>query len=207
MQMIEPCFTRFKSSIDSYSLPERFTFPFYYQPHPLCLLAAQELQDTLVQLPASLFDYSQSGKMFGVLLVENKLGELGYLSGFSGMMTQSEALRHFVPLVDDSTNAEFFKKEQRVINDLNAELILLEANPDLAIKKQILAELLSAAKQATSQLHSKNLCQRQARKVRRDLAEKSLVDDEFILLKEQLAKESVADKNELKYWEEIWNKP
>ncbi|MCJ8295768.1 MAG: RluA family pseudouridine synthase [Colwellia sp.] len=204
MQMIEPCFTRFKSAIDSYSLPDRFTFPFYYQPDPLCLLAAKELQDSLVQLPESLFDYSQSGKMFGVLLVKNNQGELGYLSGFSGMMTQSEELRHFVPPVDDSTNAEFFKKEQKVINDLNTQLSLLAANPDLAIKQQLLAELSSSAEQATAQQHSKNLHQRQARKARRALAEKSLSAHDFTQLKEQLGKESVADKNELKYLKLTW---
>ncbi|KGJ91781.1 RluA family pseudouridine synthase [Colwellia psychrerythraea] len=204
MQMIEPCFTRFKSPIDSYTLPERFTFPFYYQPHPLCLVAAKELQDTLIKLPLSLFDYNESGKMFGVLIVKNKQGTLGYLSGFSGALAENNELRHFVPLVDDSTKAEFFKNEQKMINELNNQVILLEANPDLALKKQILAHLLSSAEQATSQLHSKNLRQRQARKARRVLAEKSLLDAEFIQLKEQLAKESVADKNELKYLKLTW---
>lgn len=44
MHSPQSCFTRFQSSIDQYTLPERFTFPFYYTPHPLCELAAQELQ-------------------------------------------------------------------------------------------------------------------------------------------------------------------
>lgn len=47
MPLIVNCFTQFKESIDSYKLPERFTFPFYYQPHPLCLLAAKQLQKHL----------------------------------------------------------------------------------------------------------------------------------------------------------------
>ncbi|MGS0727508.1 hypothetical protein ACVBKF_15045, partial [Shewanella sp. 0m-11] len=47
MYSAQQCFTAFKSPIDSYELPKRFTFPFYYQPHPLCLLAAKELQTYL----------------------------------------------------------------------------------------------------------------------------------------------------------------
>ena len=41
-------FTPFKSSIQSIELPQRFNFPFYYQPHKLSLIASQELQDYLV---------------------------------------------------------------------------------------------------------------------------------------------------------------
>ena len=38
------CFTTFKSDISSFSLPKRFTFPFYYEPHPISKLASNELQ-------------------------------------------------------------------------------------------------------------------------------------------------------------------
>ena len=34
----------FQASLDKYVLPERFTFPFYYEPDPLCRLAVKELQ-------------------------------------------------------------------------------------------------------------------------------------------------------------------
>ncbi|GAW94824.1 MULTISPECIES: RluA family pseudouridine synthase [Colwellia] len=204
MQMNDPCFTRFKSSIDCYSLPERFTFPFYYQPHPLCLLAAQELQVSLEQKQSLQHNFSQSGKMFGVLLVVNAQGELGYLSGFSGQLADNNDLSHFVPPVDDSTKAEFFKKEQKLINDLNAQLSLLEDNPEIAVKKQALAKLSSLANNDISQLQSENSTQRQARKAQRTLAMASLSDDEFTQLKKQLAKESVADKNALKYLKYSW---
>ena len=204
MQIIDPCFTRFKSSIDSYNLPERFTFPFYYQPHPLCLLAAEELQVSLDQKKSLQHDFSQSGKMFGVLLVENSQGELGYLSGFSGKLADNNDLTHFVPPVDDSINTEFFKIEQKVINDLNAQLTLLEANPDIEVTQQVLAELTSAANSDFSQLQSKNSVQKKARKAQRNLAATSLSDAEFTLLKDKLAKQSVADKNELKYLKLSW---
>ena len=40
-------FLAFQTDISSYSLPEKFTFPFYYEPHPLCRIAAQEVQQYL----------------------------------------------------------------------------------------------------------------------------------------------------------------
>ena len=47
--------------------PERFTYPFYYEPHPLCLLAANEVQQHLLTMPLT------EGKMFGVLVVASPL--------------------------------------------------------------------------------------------------------------------------------------
>ena len=68
-----PCFTRFTESIEKHDLPQRFTFPFYYQPHPLCVLAAEQLQrhletQTQWQHNFGLFDDPTNiiGKMFGV---------------------------------------------------------------------------------------------------------------------------------------------
>ena len=44
--------------------PERFTYPFCYEPHPLCLLAAEEVKQEIERIQPS------EGKMFGVLVVE-----------------------------------------------------------------------------------------------------------------------------------------
>jgi len=37
----------FKHDISDIPLPEKFTYPFHYTPHPLCLLAAKEVQEYL----------------------------------------------------------------------------------------------------------------------------------------------------------------
>ena len=75
MPSTEHYFTPFKASIDTYILPEKFTFPFYYDPHPLCLLAIEELQQYLqTQVewhhPFGIEGDKKDaiGKMFGVLL-------------------------------------------------------------------------------------------------------------------------------------------
>ena len=48
--------------------PERFTYPFAYEPHPLCQLAAKEVQAEIARINP------QEGKMFGVLVVERDDG-------------------------------------------------------------------------------------------------------------------------------------
>ena len=47
-------------------LPERFTYPFCYEPHPLCLVAAEEVMQEIERINPP------EGKMFGVLIVEKQ---------------------------------------------------------------------------------------------------------------------------------------
>ena len=112
-------FKQFSSNIDSISLPEKFTFPFFYETHPLCEIAAREVQDYL--LNQSDFEHNFGlndiedaiGKMFGVLVVENSFGEIGYLAAFSGKIANSNTHNFFVPPVFDMLDENgFFIKEQ-----------------------------------------------------------------------------------------------
>lgn len=78
----------FKQPISHLALPDKFTYPFHYTPHPLCVLAAEEVKEYI----ASREEWQEElafGKMFGVLIVqkENKqetakkeaVNEIGYL--------------------------------------------------------------------------------------------------------------------------------
>lgn len=120
-----------EDSIKGITLPARFTFPFYYEPHPLTKLAAAELQVYLESKSDLDHNFGLSegkeglviGKMFGVLVVQDKKGNLGYLSAFSGKLAGSNDHPKFVPpvfdmLVEDS----FFLKEQEVINSINYQI-------------------------------------------------------------------------------------
>ena len=67
------------------------------------------------------------GKMFGVLLVKNAQGELGFISAFSGKLAEQNHIQGFVPpvfdlLADDS----FFLSEKVAINNLNEEIKALD---------------------------------------------------------------------------------
>lgn len=108
MSALPDCFTRFTSVIAHIALPERFTFPFCYQPHPLSEIAADELQQHLLTQtdwyhPFGLTetDPQAHGKMFGVLVVQHRSGTLGYLAAFSGQLAEQNRLPGFVPPVFD----------------------------------------------------------------------------------------------------------
>ena len=77
-------FQHFKTDISNINLPEKFTFPFYYEPTDLAKIAVRELQEYLedqkdFQHDFGLQDSKNStaiGKMFGVLVVQNKFDEI-----------------------------------------------------------------------------------------------------------------------------------
>ncbi len=140
-------FIRFKSVTDGIELPHAFTFPFYYQPHPLSLLAANELQDYL----ENQFDANHNfglneeqeglviGKMFGVLVVKNAANELGYLAAFSGKLANENHHDLFVEPVFDILEADgFYKREEEVVNEVNAAIEALENNTEfIALQAQM----------------------------------------------------------------------
>lgn len=107
---INPYFTSFNVSIDAYALPERFTYPFQYVPHPLSLLAAKQLQEYLDTQTVWSHNFGLNkaedhttviGKMFGVLVVETAQKEIGFLSAFSGKLAGGNQHAAFVPPVFD----------------------------------------------------------------------------------------------------------
>ena len=51
--------------------PHQFTFPFCYEPHPLCRLAAAEVEHHIVESGVWQGETS-CGKMFGVLVVREE---------------------------------------------------------------------------------------------------------------------------------------
>jgi tRNA pseudouridine32 synthase/23S rRNA pseudouridine746 synthase len=118
------------------TLPDKFTFPFYYTPHPIALEAVRLLQERLNSVDFKHdFGIGRSerngaiGKMFGVLVVENKSGELGYIAAFSGKLGNSNHHEGFVPPVYDLLDPSgFFRKEEIEVNDLTLELHGFEQN-------------------------------------------------------------------------------
>lgn len=117
---------RFTSSITDIPLPERFTYPFCYTPHPLCIQAVAEVQTFL----AGRQDWKeelQQGKMFGVLVVRTQEEEFGYLAAFSGILAGKNVHPFFVPPVYDLLQPQgFFKIEEEQISQINVRIRQLE---------------------------------------------------------------------------------
>ena len=214
MNTLQDCFTLFNQDISHYQLPVKFTFPFYYDPDPIALLAAKQLQQYLATQKRWQHNFGLSvnddlataaGKMFGVLVVQNTQGQLGYLSAFSGKLADQSVLPHFVPPVFEfSANDSFFAAEQQLINQLNDKLCKLENDTERQQGNQALVVAEQAAEQAIQKLQKKMAASRKIRKSLRAQANNELTDEQLIALKQKLAKESVSQKNELKALKQYW---
>ena len=117
--------------------PERFTYPFAYEPHPLCRLAAAEVQAYIAAHP-DIREDADRGKMFGVLVVEESLspapspnseGRWGYLAAYSGLLAGRNDWDYFVPPVYDAQQPDgYFKTKER-------EISLISSRSPLTSKK------------------------------------------------------------------------
>ena len=119
---------RFRHSIASFSLPTRLNNPFHYTPHPLCELAARELQAYLCERKEWTEELS-AGKMFGVLVVKDSAGTVGFLTAFSGNLAGSNSHEYFVPPIYDMLRpGDLFRTEEAAISDLNRQIETLETD-------------------------------------------------------------------------------
>ncbi|WP_033147550.1 RluA family pseudouridine synthase [Prevotella sp. P6B1] len=111
--------------------PERFTWPFCYEPHPLCLLACEEVKHEIERIAP------QEGKMFGVLVVEAEVS-LGFLAAYSGLLEGRNDWEYFVPPVFDAQQPDgYFKQKEREISALNQH----SANGNQTLNRQMSQEL------------------------------------------------------------------
>ncbi|QXC56172.1 RluA family pseudouridine synthase [Vibrio mimicus] len=211
MSALPNCFTHFVAPITDISLPERFTYPFCYQPHPLCEMAADELQQHLLTQktwfhPFGLTDNDPQahGKMFGVLVVQHSSGQLGYLAAFSGQLAEQNELPGFVPPVFDRfADERFFRVDGNEIASINQQVREQEADPELPQLTHTIAMYQAQAEQALEQHRLLMVEQRQARKHQRELAEQR-PESERNAIFAALADASVLQKRQLQQLKQEW---
>ena len=189
---------RFTTSITDIPLPERFTYPFCYTPHPLCILAAKEVQSYLTR-QTTWKDELRQGKMFGVLIVQTEHGEIGYLAAFSGILAGKNLHSFFVPPVYDLLQPQgFFKIEEENISSINRNIRQLENDKAYAALSAELARTIQSAENilatAKAQLKEAKTAREQRRK------EKELNAQE----EAELIRESQFQKAEYKRLERSW---
>ncbi|MBM6500324.1 RluA family pseudouridine synthase [Flavobacterium macrobrachii] len=204
--MIDLCFHSFQTNISTIPLPEKFTFPFYYEPHELSSIAANELQNYLETQTDFEHNFGldekqkglEIGKMFGVLIVQNQNGELGHLWAFSGKLAESNHHPKFVPTVYDMLDDNgYFKKEEVILNLYNAEIEALEQNQNFLSAIQHLEQTkLQAEKEITTQKEKIKLGKK-LRAEKRKTATPSKI--------EQFNKESQDEGILLKKMTQYWN--
>ena len=123
--------------------PERFTYPFCYKPHPLCLVAVEEVKLEIERI------HPTEGKMFGVLVVEEREGvrregvrregekeegvrsqgekeegdgRFAFLAAYSGLLEGRNDWDYFVPPVYDAQQPDgYFKTQEREISKISRD--------------------------------------------------------------------------------------
>jgi tRNA pseudouridine32 synthase/23S rRNA pseudouridine746 synthase len=207
-------FISFNKSVAHIELPKRFTFPFYYEPHALSLEAVSELQDYLTDQTDWEHNFGLGtdkqglviGKMFGVLVVQDEQGNIGYLAAYSGKLAGNNQHEQFVPPIFDMlTDGGFFNEGMEGLDLLNQRVIKLEADPSYEKYKLILQE---ESLLASDEIEARREVMRQAKAARkiRKTAVNALADSSD--KQERLSvliRESLSLKAELRHFVEQWS--
>lgn len=199
-------FIAFQQAVDGIPLPGKFTFPFYYEPHPLSLIAAAELQEYIKRQTEwehnfGLIPGQQGmiiGKMFGVLVVQNQKGELGYLAAFSGKLADKNEYPHFVPPIFDMLKeGGFYRTGERILYEMSAKIDQLEQSGELSDLKQ---QVLDTDKFCTTEMQSFKQQVKAAKEQRKELREQAefLAEEERTQQLERLRKQSMQEQFFLK---------
>ena len=203
----------FRASLDQYVLPKRFTFPFYYEPDPLCRLAVKELQDYLSRQQDWEHNFGLIadkkgpviGKMFGVLIVQKQNGDIGYLAAFSGKLTGENNTSAFVSSLFNIDAADgFLTKGMMVLKEMGVQISTFEERTDFNDCKKFVAkeqELFEKEIKAQKQLMKDG---KKARKMRREQAKLELSPENFNALEESLIKESQGGNIRLTHLKRDW---
>ena len=122
-------------------IPSQLNDPFGLDPPEICKIAVADLCN---YIEAQQGNWEQNfgfgtakegrvkGKMFGVLVVKNSAGQLGYLATFSGKFTGPSQPRIFVPsLFDVSTNNHFVTKGMLELGAMGRQILSLEAKDEV----------------------------------------------------------------------------
>ncbi len=194
-------FTPFARAVSISELPDRFTFPFNYSPHPLCLEAAHSLQ---ARLQNTDFDHDFGidsigdqalGKMFGVLVVMCCDNTVGFLSGYSGKIGERNDHEGFVPPIVDLLDPEgFYKQGEAEVSALNRKIEEIENNAERLSCLKRLTDTEKRTREAIEQLKNEFKRKRSERRAQRAQAESTMSAEVYRDLFERHKRESLNDQ-------------
>ena len=163
--------------------PKQFNDPFDYEPHPLSILAVEEVQQYIMEHPEIKEDADQ-GKMFGVLVVslprkdegerrkeitseiQDEGAGIGFLAAYSGLLAGRNDWEWFVPPVFDAQDPDgYFKVHEQKITEMNHEVELLEKDLDYLYHQSDYLKMLRTTENLLSE-HEKKM---KTAKVLRDM--------------------------------------
>ena len=209
--MLHQLFHTFSKDISGIRPPEKFTYPFFYTPHPLVELASAQLKGYLVKTDLKHnFGLGQNkhlieqGKMFGVLVVRNKAGKLGWLAAYSGKLSEDPKEYFAPPICDIHAAQSFYKKGEIELNEMSAEIFALEKDPN---RIEAIGKLEDRLTEINEFLRAGRADLKDAKKARqryRETVKKTLSPQDYEEVKERLAKESIQGQLVFKHRSKKW---
>jgi tRNA pseudouridine32 synthase / 23S rRNA pseudouridine746 synthase len=177
-------------------LPAQLAYPFCYEPHPIAVWASEQLKH---QLQRDDFVELSEGKMFGVLVVRNPQGTLGYLKAFSGTLPGNQHPDGFVPMVYDRFDVDgFFKQGEAELNAINAQVEEWETSPELAQRKAKLKAVEEDGQEKIKQAKQHQKIQKQKRDQQREEIRTILHPEEYLAFDEELKQQGAAIQRQIK---------
>ncbi len=212
--MSKNIFQPFKSDISGISLPEKFTFPFYYEPHELSILASNELQSYLETQTNFEHNFGLRenqeglviGKMFGVLVCQNSNDELGYLWAFSGKLANGNHHEYFVPTIFDMLQKDgFYKIEEETVNVINREIERLEQSENYLKAIEFIKTINLQAEKDIQNQKERIKSEKINRDEKRLIAEQTLDFESYKAVQKELSEASKQESILLKQMTKYWN--
>ena len=207
-------FQHFKENTSGIEVPDKFTFPFYYEPHPLAIVATKEIQEYLEKQTDFKHEFGLKdtelknaiGKMFGVLVVKKTDNSLGYLAAFSGKLADKSLPDKFVPpIFNMRTEGSFYIQGEKKIEKFGAEIQLLKKDENYLSLKKSLKKLSKKIEEDLAAQRKKMKTSKLSRRLQKKEAKANLDAANFSILNKKLIQESYNDQFYYKELQEYYS--
>lgn len=181
------------------SPPEHFNNPFDYNPHPLCLIAAEQTA-SFINNNNEWNTTLSKGKMLGVLVVEHQ-GQTGFLAAYSGQVDIADTTGFFVPPVFDYLQPDgHFKRHEAEISLINKKISELESNPE---RLQLFSDIQKAQADALHEIDAYRQVMYKSKATRNFLRQQNPSEEELLRLEHESQHEKATFVRIKQKWKKI----
>ena len=196
-------FQHFKEDISGIQVPDKFTFPFYYKPHPLAVVASRELQEYLENQTDFEHEFGLKivklknaiGKMFGILVVKKNDNSLGYLAAYSGKLADNSFPDKFVPPIYNMRSEEsFYLEGEKKIEKIGEKIERIRKDKTYLSLKKLLKKQTKYVEEDLAIQKNKMRLSKLNRRLQKKEASTNLDEKKFEILTKKLTQESFNDQ-------------
>jgi len=196
-------FQHFKEDISGIQVPDKFTFPFYYEPHPLAVVATRELQEYLENQTDFEHEFGLKreklknaiGKMFGIFVVKKNDNSLGYLAAYSGKLADNSFPDKFVPPIYNMRSEEsFYLEGEKKIEKIGEKIERIRKDKTYLSLKKLLKKQTKYVEEDLAIQKNKMRLSKLNRRLQKKEASTNLDEKKFEILTKKLTQESFNDQ-------------